>query len=726
MNCKFSFKSANVLAFLVVLQIFQISFVLGQISYRDPSLSLAKKYVLRVDGKPYYGTNVQIRLDKLTYYWGFGASARDSIVGQAASDGFNTVSIPINWYEVETSKDTFNWTILDEYLGLCKKYNLKMELLWFGANSGGHVQWLGDPSVNPIHLRTPDYVFYAPSTNSSATTSDYTIVRSGTTYPNWILDITDNNYKARETFVLGQVMDHIATWDASNGSKHVVIGVQLNNEFTGPWTSAQLTSYLSAIGSAVKNSSYVVWTRMNTVWGDQTSRINSNESARSSGGTNLDFVGVDLYGANASTIRTILPYAGGNYRMIMESGAEVSSAPIYQMAALSGNNAYDHYDMLGPDGHGLYDRQGATGFVANGGYVADVRTVNKILNSDQYDIAINAQGYGLYVHNYAGNSSSPTIGVEGITFTPNSTSSQGISIRRSNTELVLMNTKGGTFNFPASLGITGATYGYFDNNNSWISQGSLSFTSTSISPSAGTTIRLTRPNTGEYASIRRQAEFASVGGGATIESSVLGFAGNGYVNFNSTGGYIQWSNVDGLSGGTQQIRFRFALTGTPSQTRTMKLTVNGVAQNITFSPSDPSTLENYGLFTVSVSLNSGTTNSIKLESTGQDGPNIDELQTLQTGMLAPSQVSVEKAHTNAESSKITIFPNPVADVLIVNLPKGYEEASLHLRSSNGATIIEEKLTSSTNKISVKSLPPGIYYAQINCGKILSVQKLVKQ
>lgn len=36
--------------------------------------------------------------------------------------------------------------ILDEYLGLAKQYNLKMKLLWFGKNSGGDVQWLGNPS----------------------------------------------------------------------------------------------------------------------------------------------------------------------------------------------------------------------------------------------------------------------------------------------------------------------------------------------------------------------------------------------------------------------------------------------------------------------------------------------------------------------------------------------------------------------------------------------------
>jgi hypothetical protein len=33
---------------------------------------------------------------------------------------------------------------------VAKKYNLKVELLWFGQNSGGHVQWLGDPNKHPL------------------------------------------------------------------------------------------------------------------------------------------------------------------------------------------------------------------------------------------------------------------------------------------------------------------------------------------------------------------------------------------------------------------------------------------------------------------------------------------------------------------------------------------------------------------------------------------------
>ncbi len=52
--------------------------------------------------------------------------------------------------------------------------------------------------------------------------------------------------------------------------------------------------------------------------------------------------------------------------------------------------------------------------------------------------------------------------------------------------------------------------------------------------------------------------------------------------------------------------------------------MNGVAQNITFAPTGAwSTWSNMD---VPASLTGGTTNTIRLESTGQDLANIDQLQ----------------------------------------------------------------------------------------------------
>jgi len=591
------------------------------VSYVDTRLDGSQKYVLRVDGKPFYMTNIQVRLEKLRYRFGWDAAARDAIIGQAASDGFNTVSIPIHWVEVEPEKNKFDWTVLDEYLGLVHKYNLKMEMLWFGHNSGGHTQWLDSKK-----LRVPAYVLYSPSPRSPETTSEYRMRRD---QGNYTLDLDDKRLVEREAYILGKVMEHIYAWDQANGSKHVVIGVQLGNEVSGfflnseTFTSGQVISYCNELGKAVKNSPYPVWTRMNCVRGHEKDRIDVNEALRQLYGTSIDFIGVDLYSAGFDKIRAPLPYKGSNYRMIMEIDAEIPDAAITQLAALSGNNAFDYYSMV-VDGHGLYDLNGEKGFVPHSDHVNDVRLVNKLLNSDIWDIALNANGYGLFVHNWSGNSLNSTVGVEGITFSPYHANSQAISIKRSNTEIVLMNTKGGVFTFPDSLGITGASYGFFDEDNQWVNQGDVQYTKTWITPPVGVTVRLTRTDTQERTGTRIQAEFVSFWGSTFIESTNMGFAGNGYINLNTKGGRIEYTNIDGNDGGSKTIRFRYANEGDTAQP--VRVIINRVSQTIEFPPTGSG--ETYKYVTINAELKSGKTNAIYLEAADNGKVNIDELQVL--------------------------------------------------------------------------------------------------
>jgi hypothetical protein len=617
----------------------------------DTSLDGSQKYVLRVDGKPFYMTNIQIRLDLLRYSEKWNDTAREALVAQAAADGFNTVSIPVHWYEVEREKDKFDWTILDEYLGIVNKYNLKMELLWFGTNSGGHVQWLSRSKTDPKnHLRTPDYVLYSPVPDSKATTSEYNIRRDMSDY---CVDLNDKRLRERETFVLGKVMEHIAQWDVANGRKHPVIGVQINNEVIGrhiPFSNSLVISYLSDVASAVKNSGYVVWTRANCVYWEIPGRIYENEAHRlSDKSTNLDFYGIDTYrhhfatdAAFVASMRSNLPYVGKNYRMIMETSSDVVYAAQMQLAALSGNNAFDFYSI-----ESLYGKEGNS-VKPLVKHVEDIRLVNKILNSDPVDIALNAHGYGLFVHNWEGVNSVPTTSNAGITFTPDYITSQGISILRSPTEIVLMTSKGGRFTLPDSLNIISASKGYFDIKNEWVEQGNVSFgkithfdretlKNASVSLEAGTTVRLVLKGNGKMRPHKiYQAEFALLGGGALPEAKIenIGFAGNGYVPMPPSGGsYIVWPNVDGQTGGERTIKIRYSFAGKNNAKHI--LYVNGKEQAMRLVPTG--SWEMYKLFTTTIPFNPGTNNVIRLESVdnfyridrvvySQCGGNIDELQ----------------------------------------------------------------------------------------------------
>ena len=116
------------------------------------------------------------------------------------------------------------------------------------------------------------------------------------------------------------------------------------------------------------------------------------------------------------------------------------------------------------------------------------------------------------------------------------------------------------------------------------------------------------------------AEAATVGGGATIETTHSSYYGSGYVNFDTNGSFVEWRNVDGGPGGAAQLTFRYALQ---DGNRTGALLINGVSQDLTMTGTGAWT--NYQTVTVTTSLNAGTNNVIRLESTGQDFGNVDQL-----------------------------------------------------------------------------------------------------
>lgn len=458
------------------------------ISKVDTSLKGSEKYVLRVDGKPFYMTNIQIRFDKLRGYLGWDDQALEAVIKRAADDGFNTVSVPVFWREVEPEKDKFDWKILDRYLGWCKKYNLKMELLWFSWSSGGRIQWWSR-NVNGQRalLRVPDYVCTPEGT------SEFRILRK--TDP-WTLDWNDKALLARDKFVLSKVMEHVALWDSENGNPHTVIGVQLGNEALGheqEVSPEKIIDYGSELGKVVKESSYVVWTRMNCVSWMTRGRLEANEKKRAAGGTNVDFVGIDVYGTSAEKIYGDiggnLPQTGKNYSAIMEIDAKDGRTPIFQLTALAGGKAFDYYNMAAVDGNALYTADGMK--LVERPQIKDVRSRNRILNMANQDIALKAHKKSLYVYNALGAPRpKPETGLDGIVFTPRTSRSQAIAIKHDKNEIVLLSTEKGIFTLPASMKVKSATLGYYDKNNQWINKATVPVSGSAITVPAASAVRI--------------------------------------------------------------------------------------------------------------------------------------------------------------------------------------------------------------------------------------------
>ena len=118
-----------------------------------------------------------------------------------------------------------------------------------------------------------------------------------------------------------------------------------------------------------------------------------------------------------------------------------------------------------------------------------------------------------------------------------------------------------------------------------------------------------------------QAEDANVGGGTVAESNHAGFQGSGFVNLPTSGGFVQFNNVEGEDGGKAQLTLRYALG---SASRTGELIVNGQSQPLT-TPSTGS-WSAWQELTVAVSLQPGKNNTIRIASVGEDLANLDQIK----------------------------------------------------------------------------------------------------
>ena len=595
------------------------------VSRVNTELNGSQKYYLEVDGKPFYMASIQVRMDLMRHSEGWSSEQMESLMAQLSRDGFNAVNIPLHWYEVEPSKDNFDWTILDEYLGLADKYGLRMEILWFGTNSGGHVQWLSRSTVAPVHLRVPDYILYAPSYGDSSgkgfqdTTSDFTIKRE---MSNYTLDLEDDNLCERETYVLSKVMKHISLWDKHHGGKHIVIGFQIGNEVLGlhhPFSNKAVMSYLSRVAGAVKSSDYVVWTRVNCVFWNKCSRILCNEAMKlSEESSNIDFVGVDTYSHHfpsdesfIASMRDNMPYLGTNFRMIMETNADRQYSSLMPLAALSGNNAFNYYDASG-----LYQKNsdGSVAPYADSLKMQEIRAVNRMISSDMEDLATKAQSYGLFVHNWQGSHSETTMAPYGISFSPSYPTSQGISIRRNGTQTVLMSTRGGAFSMPSQMVVKSASSGRFDKSGEWVESekvpGSDNFF---VRPGETVLITHDRLTDADEPKAVYQAETALVENGAQVkyDVSAIGFAGNGFVQMPSEeGASITFCNVDGFEGGTRTLKIRYSLEGDrPAQ---IIVRVNGNCHHVTLVPTGAPDL--YVCLELLSEMMPRATNTVEIES----------------------------------------------------------------------------------------------------------------
>ncbi|MBN1312133.1 MAG: glycoside hydrolase family 6 protein, partial [Anaerolineae bacterium] len=174
-------------------------------------------------------------------------------------------------------------------------------------------------------------------------------------------------------------------------------------------------------------------------------------------------------------------------------------------------------------------------------------------------------------------------------------------------------------------------------------------TPVTVVPPTSTPVTVIPPTSTVVPTSVYQAEDAMLGGGVSVDTNHSGYYGTGFVNFSSSGGYVEYRNVDGGAGGSRTLRFRFALGATSS--RTGQLTINGASRNVTFSPTG--SWDSWATLDVSANLNAGTSNTIRLQSTGQDLANQDQMEVL-GGTIPPTSTPVTVVPPT--STPVTVLP----------------------------------------------------------------------
>lgn len=330
---------------------------------------------IQVGGQDFLYIGTQIRVDAFMNCDKLSYEQIGLLFEQAARLGVTCVQIPVEWAKLEPQEDVFDYTYLFYMMQFANRYDLKMELLWFGTNMCGDTH----------SYTVPDYIL-----RDGKTYPKFDALRTGE-YWNyygvmWFLDFDNENLIRRESNALAKMMDYIYEYDSTHGAKQPVIGIQVLNEpdifarwrvpdkqvispVTGERMSAQeaytkICNSLEALGKTVKQSKYRVFTRVNLASSTNSDALGSPGGIWAGGEVkdapefaqmiqaleSIDFVGDDSYTASVKNIKGIASmYATklpGNFGQIAENDGSYSNTASLILTAVSQHGGYSIYDLL--------------------------------------------------------------------------------------------------------------------------------------------------------------------------------------------------------------------------------------------------------------------------------------------------------------------------------------------------------------------------------------------
>lgn len=219
-------------------------------------------------GVPFLMKSAVLRADLFINADNAEVASLEEYFALAKETGLSCIELPFMWKQVEKDYDVYDYSDISNYLDYAKKYDLKINLLWYGSFTDGETH------TNNL----PSYI--------SNDTSSYPLIQY--CYPSSvygdcvIMDWSNSSLQSREYKALRNLMDYVYSWNKDNSNYDPILMVQLGagldrldrwriNQYEISYDNEKMSSetawelvrgYANNIGKAVKDSSYKALTRV--------------------------------------------------------------------------------------------------------------------------------------------------------------------------------------------------------------------------------------------------------------------------------------------------------------------------------------------------------------------------------------------------------------------------------------------------------------------------------
>ena len=312
-------------------------------------------------GNPYLMYGCQIRLDNMRASGIRDINAEEEYFKKLHELNFQTVVWQLCWVLFEVDKDKFDTFELDMVLKWCEKYDLNLQIIWFGSNVCG--SWTNIPKYIWNDSETYPPLPLSPQTHLIYSTP--ALIERETKAVSKLFEILEQKDVTSRVcmFQVENEPDNAGDFKEANGEKMQI-----------PWNGSdeQLFPYLwgggqpdasinmmDKIAQACKNSNRSVVTRTNFVYTIFSNSVNQkNQYLRKTFERKyIDIVGIDIYSSTIEDYNKIMDYC------VKETGPDnLSHSP--ESSGAQGtviNRVINAFDR--GEGYLIYELRGAVPFV---------------------------------------------------------------------------------------------------------------------------------------------------------------------------------------------------------------------------------------------------------------------------------------------------------------------------------------------------------------------------